>query len=143
MIIPHVSFVHSLPRLLLILSAMTLGGCGGTEEKPRGKVAVTVTFDGTPVTEGQVNLQSTTTGEGGGGALNGSGVAEIPNVAEGSYIVTVTPPIVIVAPTEPGKGPPPPKEFANIPEKFRKMDTSPLKADIVDTANDYSFDLKK
>jgi hypothetical protein len=36
-----------------------------------------------------------------------------------------------------------PKEYANIPEKYRRMETSTLKAEISDTESFYAFDLKK
>lgn len=143
MIVPSKILSRLLPSLLFVLPVLVTGGCGQGDTKPRGKVALEITYEGKPVTAGQVNLQSTTNGEGGGGALNADGIAEIPAVVEGTYIVTVTPPIEIIVPQAPGVAPPAPKVYANIPEKYRRMETSTLKAEISSTDNDYAFDLKK
>ena len=144
MSIPYCS--HLRPSLGLLLGLLVLAGvgagCQAEPEKSRGSANITITFGGQPVTEGTVSLQNAE-GEGGGAPLDPMGVAKVPNVVEGNYIVTVTPPLPKVAPPEPGKTNPGPKDYSNIPEKFRRTETSPLKADIVDTINDFSFDLKK
>jgi hypothetical protein len=129
-------------RSLLGLLVLTAGGCGSsTTEKPQGSATVTVTFGGQPVTEGLVSLQNTN-GEGGGGPLNSLGVATLSGLVMGNYVVTITPPLPDVAPPEPGKTLAPPKAYAEIPVKFRRMDKSSLKAEVKAAKNEFKFDLK-
>lgn len=128
--------------LALGLLVLTSIGCdGGPPGKPSGSATITVTFGGQPVTEGMVSLQNAS-GEGGGSPLNSAGVATIPVVTKGSYVVTITPPIGGVAPPEPGKTLAPQKEYANIPAKFRRTESSPLKAEIKNDKNDLKFELQ-
>jgi len=140
-------------RLRLLASMLTIGtgvslaGCSGDTpgpDRPRGNVTIKVTYGGAPVTEGQVDLESPGSGEGGGGTLNNEGVATIPNVAEGSYTVTVVPPPPDPRPPEPGETPPPVKEYPNIPQKFRMLNTSPLRVEVKKgQTQEFTFDLQK
>jgi hypothetical protein len=132
-----------IPQALLGLMVVALSGCGGEPAgKPTGSAAITVTFGGQPVTEGLVSLQNKS-GEGGGAPLNSTGTASIPNVVQGDYVVTVTPPVVGVAAPDPGKPKLTVKNFDNIPEKFRRTETSTLKATIKAGNNELKFDLQK
>ncbi|MEQ8851764.1 carboxypeptidase-like regulatory domain-containing protein [Gimesia sp.] len=112
-------------------------------DKPRGEISITITNGGDPVPEGQVDLVNEQTGEGGGGPLNESGTATIEMVAVGNYTLTVNPPPQ--EPIAPGMDQPEkqPKEYANIPEKVRKIQTSPLTVDVQSGTNEFSFDLKE
>ena len=77
----------------LMVSVGLLSGCG--QSTPRGKLpsgSLTITYGGQPVTIGHVDLNNSQTGEGGGGDLNGQGIATLPRIVVGSYIVTVVPP---------------------------------------------------
>ena len=118
-------------------------GCGPTphEGKTTGRVTVTITHGGQPVTTGQVDLSNEQTGEGGGGQLNEEGVATLDRVPLGSYTVTVVPPPPDPTPVAPGQTPPKPQEYPNIPEKFRRNATSPLQAEVKEGENEYQFDL--
>ncbi len=131
-------------HMLLGLLVMASAGCGGggPPGKPSGSATVTVTFGGQPVTEGLVSLQNKT-GDGGGAPLDSKGMATIANVVKGDYVVTVTPPVVGFAAPDPGKPKLTPKEYPNIPPKFRSTDSSPLKAEIKVGTNELKFDLQQ
>lgn len=132
--------------VLLILSSGLLLGCGrgGPHSgKPTAPVTVTVTYGGEPVTEGRVDLSNEQTGEGGGGELNGQGVATIPGVVLGNYAVIVIPPEPQLVPAETGAPAPAKKEHPNIPAKFRSLNSSPLKVEVKkDSPNQFKFELK-
>ncbi|MCC7084379.1 MAG: hypothetical protein IT427_05165 [Pirellulales bacterium] len=130
----------------LALGSTLISGCHRTPRGnlPRGDVSVTVTYGGEPVTEGWVDLNDTRTGEGGGGALNGQGVAKLSKLVEGTYVTTVNPPHPTVV--VPGQASPAThkKEYPNIPEKFRDIATSPLRAEVKEEEmSEYRFDLKQ
>jgi hypothetical protein len=120
-------------------------GCGHTPgtEKPRGEITIKITNGGAPVPEGQVDLANEETGEGGGGPLDATGTATIEMVALGSYTVTVNPPPQ--EPVAPGmdQASAQPKEYANIPAKVRKIQTSPLTVEVKSGTNEFTFDLKE
>ena len=120
---------------------VALAGCGG-EGNPVGTVSGTVTFQGQPVTEAQVSFRSSETGRGNIATLDSAGEFSLPEaLAVGSYTVSITPP----APPAPDMdaGPqPPPKQYANIPQKYRSELTSPLKADVKEGENQFPFELE-
>ncbi|MES2791909.1 MAG: hypothetical protein V4719_20005 [Planctomycetota bacterium] len=129
--------------LMLGIFLITNVGCGGKPPgKPSGSATIKIIFDGQPVTEGMVSLQNNL-GEGGGAPLNSEGIATLSTVIKGSYVVTVTPPMAGVAAPAPGTKLAAPKEYANIPAKFRRSDTSTLKAEVKDAKNEFKFDLKQ
>lgn len=127
----------------LIFATHFLVGCGGgdTSGKKKASVTITVTSGGQPVTEGLVTLDGGKTGEAAGADLNSTGVATLPEVTLGNYTVTVTPPLPKVAAPAPGQKLPPPKDYANIPAKVRRADTSTLKAEVKAGKNEFKFDL--
>ena len=135
------------PHCLTVLLMMPLlaAGCGVPRPhagKPRADVVVTITYGGTPVTEGLVDLRNEETGEGGGGELNRQGIAVIPGVVLGSYTVTVVPRPPIVVPGDEARATPPAEDAPNIPEKFRIAATSPLRATVEEGSNQLTFDLR-
>lgn len=137
---------RSLFSLLIISTSSLLPGCGRGEPhsgKPKSQVTVAVTYAGQPVTEGRVDLSNEQTGEGGGGELNGQGVATIPGVVLGNYTVIVIPPepqLVAGATSAPA---PAKKEYPNIPAKVRSLKSSPLKVEVKqDSSNQFKFELK-
>ena len=128
----------------LSLGCLLLAGCSHTpgSEKPRTDVTVTITENGTPLTEAEVNLVNEDTGEGGGGTLNSEGVATISKVVLGTYTVIILPPDQTVVPPEPGQAAPEVKEYLNIPQKVRDPKTSPFKAKVSKESTEFKFDLK-
>jgi len=126
------------------LTSALLVACnnGKVRGKVRGEITVTVTYDNKPVTEGTVELSNPETGEGGGGNLNAEGVATLKGVAVGTYTVTVLP--IFPEPPTPDSPPPVMKEYPNIPEKFRRQNTSPLKAEVKQgEPGHFKFELKE
>ena len=131
----------------LIVSCVVVVGCGHTpgSGKPRSDVTITIAYAGQPVSDGVVELVHQQTGEGGGGKLTVDGVATLPRVALGSYTVLVKPPYQTAPPIPPAQGQPARqdemKERTDIPEKFRRAATSPLKLEVTDRENNFQFDL--
>jgi hypothetical protein len=110
---------------------------------PTGEVQGKVTYKGKPVTEGTVTFLNPK-GEGDAEAqITKEGTYAIPKVVVGEYLVTVTPPMVIVD-TDPGKSPPAPveKPAPNIPMKYRQQGTTTLKATVNPGKNEVDFDMK-
>lgn len=131
--------------------ALTIG-CGLTAgcarraphaEKPRADVTVAITYDGEPVTAGRVDLNDEQTGLGGGAELDDSGTATISRIVQGTYTVTVKPPMPDPEALAPGEPPPEPAEFPEIPERYRRIDTSPLEMTVEGERRRFSFDLKQ
>lgn len=112
----------------LIVGLMLLAGCGDGEPS-RIPVTGTVTFDGEPVTEGTVTFFSRSTGVADGAPLNSEGRFEFADgLPAGEYVVSVAPP-----PPEEVAGAPsaaPPKEYPDIPQKYRSDVTTDLKATV-------------
>jgi len=125
------------------VGVLLFAGCGGGgSDTPRGDVSGTVTYQGQPVTEGTVNFLSPETGRSASATLDAQGKFTVDGGVEaGSHVVTITPPFVEVPPG--GDEPPPePKEYANIPEKYRSDTTSDLTAEVKPGKNQFSFELE-
>lgn len=131
-------------QICLLSVLMGLAGCGRSGP-PKYPVSGTVTYKGTPVTEGMVTFYSSS----GGGIvsfLDASGGFVIEKgLVEGQYRVFIEPPQTIKKPPPPG-GPPmdPPKSFPNVPEKYRQASTSGLVATVEADAsgNTFEFDMQ-
>ena len=102
-----------------LLFVVLLAGCGGGQtEHETFLVKGKVTFDGEPVTEGNVLFEDSTNGRTGQGEIAADGFYRV-RVTKGSYKVMVSPPTVEV---DEGPDSPPSedvKEVDNIPEKYR------------------------
>jgi predicted small lipoprotein YifL len=122
--------------LLLLLAAAPAWTAGCGKSGPvRFPVTGEVTFEGQPVTEGTVSFVSKETGTASAAALDASGRFEIPDgLPAGRYVVAVAPP----PPEEVGGAPAadPPREYPNIPQKYRSDTTSDLTADVGDGAQE-------
>lgn len=126
--------------ILLGLPFAGLSGCGTGEAKSataKGKV----TNAGQPVTEGVVHFASAA-GYGGSSTLDASGGYKITQgMPPGTYNVCVMPPSLTMTGAPGGPPPPPAKEYANIPEKFRSDMTSGLAATVKAGENTFDFKL--
>ncbi|MCA9115024.1 MAG: hypothetical protein KDA79_08055 [Planctomycetaceae bacterium] len=121
----------------LFLSAL-ISGCGGADQQPESQVAGTVTFDGSPVKAGLINFEASAAGHAAQAKIeDGSFKVEAP-IPPGSYKVSVTPPAS--GPPVPGESSPLP-EAADIPEKYRTLESSDLKAEIREGDNNLEFKL--
>lgn len=128
----------SMLAFAILFFSLTMTGCGGAEDtKKRGYVTITVTHNGSPVTEGEVRMMITGKGEAAVGLLNESGQVELEEVVLGNYNVAVAPP-ELATPDNPALE----KEYPNLPQKYRDISKSPLKAEVKAGSNEFTFDLK-
>jgi len=130
------------PGSILVLMVLVLGGCG---KKEYGEVYGTVTFEGKPVTEGMVVCADEEWGTFLTARIQPDGRYVFPVTAQGGlpmkgvYRVTVTPPPVD-APAGIVKTPPKPREYPNIPPKYRDPKNSGLKFELEQSR--FQFDIK-
>ena len=128
----------------LVLSWFGLAGCGGPSET-LGKVAGKVTFQGEPVTEGVVIFSNQEKGVYMTAALGPDGsytveMAQGSGLPLGTYRVSIAPP-----PPNDRVGPVPkpikPGAHSNIPQKYRKPDTSGLTLTVEQGENTFDVDM--
>ena len=114
---------------------------------PRGQVSGKVTFKGNPVTEGTVTFHNPKAGHAGEAKLGPGGSYVITTVegglVVGDYGVMITP-LTHIVDLEPGKTPPVDveKPAPDIPKKYRRQETSALKAQVKEGKNVFDFDMK-
>jgi hypothetical protein len=126
----------------LLAASLCLPGCRGGP--PLGRVTGKVTFEGKPVGEGRVTFQNSGTGAGGEALLTPEGTFTLPNpLPVGDYQVTVMP-LVVRQKADP-RGPVVgvEKPAPDIPEKYRSLGSTPLKATLVEGPNEVSLDMKR
>lgn len=129
---------------LVALLAAT-AGCGS--RLPLGEVTGRVTFNGEPVTKGTVIFQASYGPQAVGGLdEQGNYRLNMPTVGEGAIVgenvVSIMPPTdiaIIGMPEYPGA--PPKVRFDNIPEKFRRPQTSGLTREVKPGSNVFDFEL--
>jgi len=132
----------ALPGSILVLAALTLAGCG---KRDYGEVYGTVTFQDKPVTEGMVVCADEEWGTFLTARIQPDGRYVFPATPQGGlpvkgvYLVAVKPPPVD-APAGIVKTPPKPKEYPDIPAKYRDPKTSGLKFELGESH--YRFDIK-
>lgn len=133
--------VISKSRMLAALVIVLLGtvGCGGSKFESH-EVKGRVTFQGAPVTEGQVTFEDPATGFANSAGLDAMGAYTVA-LADGSYRVSIQPPVIQI-----GGGPDTPpdegyKDVDNIPERYRRAETSGLSAQIASGQLEHNFDL--
>lgn len=121
---------------------MIAGGCGSSDAWPTATVSGAVTFEGQPVTEGQIEFFSPERGVGASAVLDSSGGFTIEQPVDvGSYKVMVKPPSM----PAPKMGEPPPKmkEYQSIPYRYRDEASTDLTAEVrEDEENKFTFDMK-
>lgn len=116
--------------------ALMLTGCGSS--KPTGTVSGKVTFQGEPITEGEVLLVSDDKTNGGTAKLDSSGTFKISQpVPVGNYTVCVTPPPLEMA-DDPSQVQPP---QSKIPDRYYSELTSDLKREIKEGENMLEIEL--
>ena len=137
--VPSLSAVFPGSTAGLVLLTCLLCGCGsGEPEKVTGKVVIQVTSGGNAVTAGAVQLVAASEGRGAFGQLGEDGSVTLENVEAGRYTVTVIPP----APLDPDpENPAPPVDYSHIPDAVRDQTTSPLKAEVKEGDNSFTFEL--
>ena len=123
-----------------VLLCLWAAGCA--EAPPAvGLVSGKVTYNGAPVTEGQVALIDRETGVAGGATLGPDGAYKVDApLTIGTYSVIVQPPPLPMP--EQGKPPPQMKEYPNIPPKYREVDTSGLTTAVLEGENTFDIEMK-
>jgi hypothetical protein len=138
------SFLRPSVAALVLGIFVGLSGCGG-DGTPVGEVSGKVTFQSNPVGEGRVTFQNTTkTGAADEALLNSNGTYALTKpLPVGEYKVMVTP--LIVRQQVDGKGPVVGEEkpAPNIPQKYRTIGSTDLKATVKEGKNDLDFDMKR
>jgi len=127
---------------LFIVSLTFAMGCQKQDGRPpKADVSGSVTFQGKPVPEGQINFLSGSTGMAAAAVLQTDGKFVVEGGLEpGEYKVSITPP-----PSEDVAGAPqtsPPKEYPDIPLKYRSDVTSELKTTVEPGGSQLSFDMQ-
>jgi hypothetical protein len=136
------AFAAPLVALLALLS-----GCGKSGPAT-GKIEGRITYDGQPVTEGNVIFENSEQGLLAVAPLDGQGQYRMPAVKLAEYLVYVKPiepklpdetsgAGTISTPRNAGVDP------ANIPHPYRTSQTTPLKATVKEGTNPFDFDLAK
>lgn len=117
-----------------------LAGCGPAP-KPTGQLSGSVTFDGAPVKDAKVQLQSAKTGEAFVAKVDASGKFTFDTpVTLGEYKAIILP-VVDAPPAGPGAAPPPkPAERKDIPARYQALDKTDLKVEVKSGSN--TFDAK-
>ncbi|MCI0376307.1 MAG: hypothetical protein L0215_01740 [Gemmataceae bacterium] len=130
---------------LLLAAFLFLTGCGGGgSAAPVGAVSGKVTFESQIVSEGLVSFMNQDAGAGDEAKLNSDGTYSIRKpLPTGEYIVTVMP--LVVQQQVDGKGPEVgvEKPAPNIPEKYRNLGTTDLRAKVVEGKNEFNFNMKR
>jgi hypothetical protein len=116
--------IQALARLL-VLQAVTMAivGCGASA-KPQGKISGKVSFQGNPVTAGEINLFQKSTGTAVTAPLDSSGNFTVPVPMDtGTYSISIIPP-------RPKQLPPgtPPEELPPFPVPIKYQD--PAQSDL-------------
>ena len=135
----------SLHKTLGLLSCALLlfaAGCGDEAEEPKHEVTGVVQFDGTPVTAGQILFEDPATGKSASAPLSAEGTYEV-QLPQGSYTVTVTPPMVEIPGTANSPASETWKKVGNIPDSVRHLESSHLKAEVRPEATEHNFELKR
>jgi hypothetical protein len=130
--------------LLVALLGLALAGCGQRVE--RGRISGKITFQGQPVTEGIVLFCNSSQGVNMSAAIKPNGSYEIVTMEGaglplGAYRVSVCPPPEIPYMGPPGSQPKP-KQYANIPKKYRRYETADLTLTVKSGANPFDIDMK-
>jgi hypothetical protein len=119
---------------LLALTA----GCGSAEGSRA--VAGKVTFQATPVTAGKITFEDPANGFASSADLDSSGAYQV-SLPDGNYNVSIQPPTVQM---DAGAESPPDEGYQNvdnIPQRFRRAETSGLSAEVAQDHIEHSFEL--
>jgi hypothetical protein len=135
--------LHLREFALIALAGLVLSGCGPRVE--RGRIFGKITYQGQPLTEGLILFSDAAHGVNMTADLKPDGTYEI-TTAEGkglplgTYKVCVCPPLV--NPTMGPGAPPKPKEYPNIPKKYRRYETSGLTLTVQQGKNPFDVEMK-
>lgn len=133
----------SLALVVLGAGVLGLGGCGSGQKL--GRVHGKVTFQGKPVSEGIISFSNREKGVFLTAKLSADGSYELVTAQGrglplGTYQAAINPPLVD-APLGPALGPPKVPAYPNIPEKYRKPETSGLTLTVKEGDNPFDVDM--
>lgn len=124
--------------LIAPLLCLLIAGCGGGSDGPaRFPVKGKVTFSGEPVQEGMVTFGNENFSSSGNITTTGE-YKLADDLPVGTYKVQISPPDIQTPPSfsVTGEEPPKPKEYPNIPQKYRTLATTDLSAEVESSEND-------
>ena len=130
--------------LVALAAFLGTAGCQGGKKVPVGEVSGKVTFEGKPVAAGLVSFMNSQAGAGDEANLNPDGTYAIKlPLPVGEYKVIILPPIVYqrVDPRGPEVG-----DFAvtkEIPQRYRAIGTTDLKATVKEGKNEINLEMKR
>lgn len=150
------TFGSCLTRMTILLVTLALGGCGGYDYGPTGKITGTLTMDGKPLAAGTaVSFMQMEKGFLAFGLTDAEGKFEVKSfnggqMPVGKYKVMLAPP---AAATPPAKEVSAEDAFENpelldpvvkadFPKKYRDTQTSGLEYEVQSGSNDFAIDLK-
>src|SRR5262245_32958028 len=134
-------------RLMLVAALLALAGCGGkrSDEVPLGQVEGQVLFRGAPVAEGTVTVNTPDGRLMGETKLDKEGRFVIKTDAGGlpvgEYVITITPLMYLDSSDPHTPAVMEEKKAPNIPEKYRRMGSTPLRFEIAAGPNKFTWDL--
>jgi len=136
----HPRFRFGVAWAVVLLISGLLVGCTQSKGPKPLEVSGTVTFQGSPVTEGKVTFEDPKTGFSGAADLTPESQFRL-TVPVGQYKVTITPPMVEVGGTPDTPGEMTFKEVKNIPRKYWTANTTPLECSVTKAGETVTFDL--
>ena len=139
-----VCFQRTCAELLVgtvLLAMFVSAGCGGDEKLVRHTVSGKVSYQGAPVEEGVITFEDPATGFADSADLGSGGDYSI-ELPDGSYQVSIAPPMVEV-----GGGVDTPadtdyKKVDNIPKKYWVSTSSRLSAQVSKSQKEHDFDMQ-
>tara|TARA_R110002111_G_scaffold227346_2_gene288936 strand:- start:67425 stop:67802 length:378 start_codon:yes stop_codon:yes gene_type:complete len=123
---------------MAVFLAACISGCGAAAGT--GSVSGKVTLKGEPVTTGRIGFLSKETGKGAAGDIGETGEFDLGvSLPAGNYTVTVVPP----ASEPPQEGAPVTKapDLQGFPKKYRSSETSDLKVEVQEGANQFEIEM--
>lgn len=130
--------------VVAVICSLVTVGCGPSDRDAGAVKAMasgTITYKGTPVSGGRVNLYSAETGAGASADLDSSGKFSLLNpIPIGWYKVVVLPPEAKPPESESGEYVEQPS-YDNIPEKYRSELSTDLNAEVKEGDNRFTFDM--
>jgi hypothetical protein len=129
---------------VILVTCASLTGCNSVKKVPVGEVSGKVTFEGKPVGQGIVTFMNPEVGAGDEAHLNPDGtyVVKTP-MPVGEYKVFILPPIVYKKVDIRGPEVGVEVQTKEIPQRYRTIGTTELKATVKEGKNQLDFDMKR
>jgi len=133
----------AVPGLVLAM-LLSSSGCTGRRGPPTGEVAGRVTFEGKPVGDGLVFFMNSDAGAGDEAALNKDGTFAIKTpLPVGEYKVSVFPRVERKQVERRGPEVGVERQAVDIPQRYRTIGTTDLKATVKEGKNEINLEMKR